>query len=118
MSTHALGLVPCFYSGTGVAIEHPDGGSCTCKPYRLTEPQWLFLKSAKRWTDMQGFDGTGARGARMRTASKLEGLGLVEYVGHGMCEDDSNGDDETPIYAITNRGRLLLGERPKETTDG
>lgn len=80
---------------------------------KLTKAQWNFLAEARKWTTRGGTDGVGAWGSRYAMASKLEGLGLVVYVGTGQCEN-SRGDAERPIFAITARGREAL---QSESTD-
>lgn len=80
----------------------------------LTEPQQRFLSNADVCTPPHsravrfGWSGVGAKGSSLRVAVRLEKLGYVEYVDHGRVEDDSNGDAERPIYAITEKGRQLL----------
>lgn len=80
----------------------------------LTKPQQRFLEHAGDCTPPSPravrfeWSGAGARGPTIRTATRLEELGYVEYVTHGRMEDDDNGDAEHPIYAITDKGRELL----------
>lgn len=86
----------------------------------LTGPQRLFLGGANDCTPPAeravrfGWSGIAARAANVRVAKRLLALGFVEYVSHGRCEDDGNGDAERPIYAITTRGREILaaGQTP------
>ena len=81
---------------------------------KLTGPQRDLLENADECTPpspravRNHFTGTGARGATLRCAMKLQSLGLLEYVGHGRCEDDDNGDREHPVFAITEAGRAAL----------
>lgn len=119
MSTHALSVVPCHYSSTGVALEHPQGGSCTCKPFRLTKRQVDMLKTADEWTGKRGADGVVVKGAALRTASKLTGLGLLEFRDYGRdITSDRIDDKEWPIYAITERGRLILTRAAPPISEG
>ena len=80
----------------------------------LTGPQQRFLDGANDCTPPSdravrfGWSGMGARGASVGVAHRLAERGLVEYVNHGRIEDDSNGDAEHPIYAITKKGRDVL----------
>jgi hypothetical protein len=76
---------------------------------KLTAPQLSFLKGALFWADQEELGGVLAKGCDMRVATRLEKLGLVEFVDN--CSDidaDEYDDREWPGYRITTAGRALL----------
>ncbi len=86
----------------------------------LTKPQRAFLEGANESTPPHeravrfDWSGIGASGPTLKCARTLGKLGFVEYIDHGVSEDD---DREVPIFAITDAGRAALApgvaERPK-----
>lgn len=84
------------------------------KPLVLTAAQRDLLENADECTPPNeravrfDWSGVAVKGARLRTATVLCKLGLLEFVDYGRCEDDDNGGPEVPIYAITGAGRAAL----------
>lgn len=76
---------------------------------KLQRSQMLMLLEAAA-APQNGWDGVIAKGARRKTAKRLEDEGLLRYVAHGV-EEDGPTDNEFPIYAITAAGLAALQER-------